>query len=56
MSRTRRKHTTKPNPEQPKVRSHVGLAAIAQTGAGVHTKSHKQRRVNERARLRKEFS
>lgn len=42
---------------QPKVRSANMLLHLERQGAGggPHTKSHKQRRVNERARLRKEW-
>lgn len=59
MARTHRAHLSysklAKRGGQPKVRSAVALAAIESSGAGVHTKSHKQRRANERAALRKEF-
>jgi hypothetical protein len=60
MSRTHRAHLSKGDQAkrgptgQPKVRSYVGLAAVQATGGGIHEKTHKQRRGNERAKLRKE--
>lgn len=61
MSDTHRRHVSKGTLAkaggQPKVRSAIMLLHLerAGAGAGIHTKSHKQRRVNERARLRKEW-
>lgn len=60
MSRTHRAHLAKGKQAkrgptgQPKVRSAIGIAAIQASGAGIHEKTHKQRRANERAKLRKE--
>lgn len=60
MSRSHRAHLSKGKQAkrgptgQPKVRSHVGLAAVQATGGGIHEKTHKQRRANDRAKLRKE--
>jgi hypothetical protein len=61
MSDTHRRHVPKSklakSGGQPKVRSATMLLHLerADAGGGVHTKSHKQRRVNERARLKKEW-
>jgi len=54
MSRTHRKHRPKRLHGQPRVRSAVAQAAYAQTGAGAHGKTHKQKRGNERVQLRKD--
>jgi hypothetical protein len=48
MARTRRKHPAK-------LPSKVAVAARQASGAGIHMKSHKQQRGNDRAALRKEY-
>lgn len=59
MSDTHRKHAPmgvlKKRGGQPKVRSAQMLILAERSGGGVHYKPHKQRRVNERATLRKEW-
>lgn len=59
MSDTHRAHLPKAKLAkrggQPKVRSATMLLHLEEAEAGVHTKSHKQRRANERAELRKEW-
>jgi hypothetical protein len=57
MSRTHRKHVplSQLRSTVKGSRSAVALAAIEKSGSGIHTKSHKQRRVNERAALRQDW-
>lgn len=48
MARTHRKHPAK-------LPSRVAVAARQASGAGLHIKSHKQKRGNAKAALRKEY-